>query len=178
MKTLTKLNIAAVLVVLLLLAGLNMASAQTKNEEGTVLKQFLTKQGYIPIPLQKYPTGHLYAEVVINGVKGRFIFDTGAGATVVEEKRKDKFKMASAPIADKATGAGGSGMDMQSSPNNKLSISGYTLDNYTAYMMNLDNINTTLKQLGYEEADGVIGADILSKGQSIIDYANMVIYLK
>jgi len=50
----------------------------------------INKNGYMKIPIRKLLTGHLVFNVVLNGVDGRFILDTGAGGTVVELKRKDK----------------------------------------------------------------------------------------
>ncbi len=44
--------------------------------------------------------------------------------------------------------------------------------------MPLDHINNAFKQMGIEEVDGVIGADILTTGKAIIDYANLILYLK
>ena len=35
------------------------------------------------------PSGHLHIVGELNGIKGNFILDTGAGATVVEEKIKE-----------------------------------------------------------------------------------------
>src|SRR6476469_603528 len=90
---------------LLLIVAANHAVAQ--SADSSALGQFLTQRGYKSVPLQKYASGHLSTEVVINGVTGRFILDTGAGGTVVEEKRQSKFKMSSAPTSEKATGAGG-----------------------------------------------------------------------
>lgn len=45
-------------------------------------------------------------------------------------------------------------------------------------LMNLDHMNTAFKQHGLEEIDGVIGAELLLSGKAIIDYANMILYLK
>jgi hypothetical protein len=161
----------------ILFTSINISFAQTNDCEKT-LTQFLSSAGYKTIPLQKYPTGHLYTEVNINGAKGRFILDTGAGTTVVEEKRKEKFKMISVQTHEKATGAGSSDMKLLSSESNKLILSSYSIDNFTVMLMNLDHVNSALKQLGFEEVDGVIGADLLKQGEAVIDYANMILYLK
>ena len=44
--------------------------------------------------------------------------------------------------------------------------------------MNLDHVNNAFKSLGIKETDGVIGADILSDRKAIIDYTNLILYLK
>ena len=165
------------IVTFLVIVGTSSAFSQANNN-GKKLSHFLEKNGYIAIKLEKYRTGHLYTEVTINGVIGRFIVDSGAGATILEEKRKDKFNIVATPSELKGTGAGASGIATQSSTNNKLIISGYASDNFTITLMNLDHINTAFKKLGMEEVDGVLGADILLLGQAIIDYPNMILYLK
>ncbi len=175
-ERLTKIKALFVLV-LLLSVGISRSLAQT-NDQKKDLTHFLDQKGYTAVTLQKYVSGHLYLEVMINGVKGRFILDSGAGATVVDEKRKDKFNMTAEQTDEKATGAGGNGIAIQSSANNKLIIGHYSIDHYTAMIINLDHVNNAFKQLGLEEVDGVIGADVLTSGQAIIDYANMLLHLK
>ena len=39
------------------------------------------------------PSGHLHLFGQLNGVDGNFVLDTGAGATVIEKKNKEKFGM-------------------------------------------------------------------------------------
>lgn len=176
LKHLTRNKVLLTLALLLSL-GITPSWAQA-HEINKDLTHFLDQKGYTAIPLQKYVSGHLYLEAIINDVKGRFILDSGAGSTVVDEKRKDKFKMIAEQTEEKATGAGGSGIAIQSSAHNKIIMGHYTIDHYTAMIINLDHVNNAFKQLGLEEVDGVIGADILTSSQAIIDYANMVLYLK
>jgi len=161
---------------LLLCCG-SFTNAQTKDKNAD-LGKFLGKNGYVSVQMQKLITGHLYTEATLNGVKGRFILDTGAGATVIELTRKDKFKMTAVESKDKATGAGGTGMQVQESGKNKISLGDYTYNNDTLRLMSLDHVNQVLKSLGIEEMDGVIGADILTAGNAVIDYTKMVLYLK
>jgi hypothetical protein len=44
--------------------------------------------------------------------------------------------------------------------------------------MNLDVINQTFADYEMEKIDGIIGADILSEKEAIIDYAKLMLYLK
>jgi hypothetical protein len=161
----------------LILCCSSIAIAQTRDKNGD-LGKFLGKNGYVAVQMQKLITGHLYVEATLNGVKGRFILDTGAGATVIETTRKDKFKMTAVESKDKATGAGSTGMMVQESGKNKISLGNYTYNNDTLRLMSLDHVNQALKSLGIEEMDGVIGADILTAGDAVIDYTKMVLYLK
>ena len=47
------------------------------------LKKILKKKKYIKIKLKKIVTNHLELKAEINGVKGRFILDTGASNSCV-----------------------------------------------------------------------------------------------
>ena len=71
--------------------------------------------------MNKLITGHLYFNTTLNGVKGKFILDTGAGATVVEIKNKDKFKLKAEESTQAGAGAGGS-MNLTLSKNNHLKM--------------------------------------------------------
>ena len=44
--------------------------------------------------------------------------------------------------------------------------------------MNLDHVNSAFESMGLEKVDGVIGADILTNYNAIIDYKNLTLYLK
>jgi hypothetical protein len=53
-----------------------------------------------------------------------------------------------------------------------------SLTNVELVLMNLDHINGAFEQLGIEKVDGIIGADILTTQKAIIDYVNLIVYLK
>ena len=172
-----KKQTAFLVVTLLSVVVLFNTSFAQANENEKKLTPFLENKGYTAFKLQKYVTGQLYTEIAINGVTGRFLIDSGAGATIVEEKRKDKFNMTTTPSEKKGTSAGGE-TAIQLPANNKQINSKYAIDESTLMLMNLDHMNTAFKQHGLEEIDGVIGAELLLSGKAIIDYANMILYLK
>jgi len=124
------------------------------------LEKSLVLNDYIKIPLTKEISGHLQLNGSINGVNGSFILDTGAGATVIEQSLKEKFKMTSIKTDDTATGAGGA------------------VENMFLTLMDLNYVNDAFESLGIQKADGVIGADVLTDGKAIIDYYNLALYLK
>ncbi|MCP4977572.1 MAG: clan AA aspartic protease [Maribacter sp.] len=151
----------------------NAQDLSTKNQ----LEEFLKNQGYSKVSLQKEKTGHLILKLKLNGVQGSFILDTGAGATIVEEKRTDKFKLSLTETDRKAAGAGGANLSLKESDDNELVIDSYRRDNFTLMLMNLDHVNGRLKELNIPEIDGVLGADILTPGRGIIAYSNLALYL-
>lgn len=163
---------------LLLCPNLNAQTKMKSKTNLTELEKFLTKQNnYVKIPITKTASGHLHIVAILNGVEGEFILDTGAGATVIENKRKEKFKLQTEEATNSGTGAGGT-QSMQKSLNNNFKIGSLEKPAFNLYVMNLDHVNNALKSMGLNEVDGVIGADILTENKAIIDYSNLVLYLK
>ncbi|TPN86804.1 retropepsin-like aspartic protease [Aquimarina algicola] len=159
------------------------AQSNNINENKTTVLEFnleksLLANGYIKVPMTKEISGHLQLKGSINGVKGIFILDTGAGATVIERTQKEKFKMKAINTDNVATGAGGSGIAMQDSKNNELILSSLKMENKSLTLMDLGYVNNAFETLGIKKIDGVIGADVLTKGDAIIDYVNLILYLK
>ncbi|HCO68450.1 MAG TPA: acid protease, partial [Dysgonomonas sp.] len=136
------------------------------------------KRDYTAIQLKKFVTGHLYLTVQINNMDAVFILDTGAGATVIDDKRESKFELNTLITDNKAVGVGGGNMALRQSIVNNFKIQDYNINDFKIHLMNLDHVNNALKRVGIEEIDGVIGADILLKGKAIIDYENLVLFLK
>jgi len=159
------------------------AQTDKTNENKPIMENYnlekaLVANGYVKIPLTKEISGHLQLNGSINGVKGTFILDTGAGATVIEQTQKEKFKITSIKTDDTATGAGGADIAMEDSENNEIILSGFKLENRFLTLMDLGYINDAFESLGIQKTDGVIGADVLTDGKAIIDYFNLVLYLK
>ncbi|WP_162054226.1 retropepsin-like aspartic protease [Pontibacter pamirensis] len=143
------------------------------------LDELLTKhQEYERIQLKKMSSGHLQMQVYLNGVRGNFILDTGAGATILEEKRKSAFHLKSRKSNKQVTGTGGGTMGMQLSTGNKMQIGQLEINNSSIYLINLDHVNKAFLDMKLEEVDGIIGADILSAKRGVIDYTNLVLYLR
>lgn len=142
------------------------------------LGESLLQEGYAKIQLKKLISGHLQFSGEINSINGVFILDTGAGRTVIEEKQKEKFKLTAEALNGAAVGAGGANLAIQNSKNNSFVLGNLLLTNVELILMNLDHINGAFEQLGIEKVDGIIGADILTTQKAIIDYVNLIVYLK
>jgi predicted aspartyl protease len=72
--------------------------------------------------LEEIATGHILIFGQINEVDGTFVLDTGSGGTVIDEKNKNKFKLTTNDTEEKASGVGGSNIEMLTSENNHLKI--------------------------------------------------------
>tara|TARA_R110002074_G_scaffold107907_6_gene233123 strand:- start:731 stop:1180 length:450 start_codon:yes stop_codon:yes gene_type:complete len=142
------------------------------------LKKLLEKKKYIKISLKKLVTKHLELDAEINGVKGRFILDTGASNSCVGLDMIEFFKLDAVESDTKAAGAGATDMETQQSENNTLKIGKWKTKKSHLVLFDLTHVNAALTQHDAEEVHGIIGADILEKGKAVIDYNKHVLYLR
>jgi hypothetical protein len=142
------------------------------------IPKILKKNRYIKIKLKKIATNHLELKAKINGVKGRFILDTGASNSCVGLDRIAYFKLDAQESETKAAGAGAINMETQQSENNKLNIANWKTNKCHLVLFNLSHVNTALTQHNAKEVHGIIGADILHRGKAFIDYPNKILYIK
>ena len=142
------------------------------------LKKILKKKKYIRIPLKKIATNHLEVQAKINGIKGRFILDTGASNSCVGIDAIAAFNLIAEASETKAAGAGAVGMETQLSKNNRLKIGDWETHTLHLVLFDLSHVNTALTQHKAKEVAGIIGADILQQGKAVIDYNKYVLYLK
>ncbi|PCI06398.1 MAG: acid protease [Flavobacteriaceae bacterium] len=142
------------------------------------LKYILKRKGYTSIKLRTMTSKHLEIKASINGIKGRFILDTGASSSCVGFEGIEKFKLAVEETDTKAAGAGAVDMETKISPKNSIAIKDWKYKALTLVVFDLTHVNTALEQQSEQAIDGIIGADILEKGKAIIDYKKKRVYLK
>jgi predicted aspartyl protease len=143
----------------------------------TLLKH-LQKKKYYSIKLKKTKTNHFELKAKINGVKGRFILDTGASNTCVDVNLANHFKLKALDSETKAAGAGATEMNTQEASDVKIKIGKWKYHQLHLVLLDLLHINTALTNHHAKPIDGIIGADILKKGKAIIDYDKERLYLK
>jgi len=142
------------------------------------LNAFLIKKGYTRTKLHQTKTNHFEIIAYINGVKGKFILDTGASNSCVGFESVEHFKLDTEESEVKAAGAGAIDMETKLSEKNKIKIGKWRNDKLALILFNLTHVNTALKNHNSKPVDGIIGADILKKGKAIIDYNKKYLYLK
>ncbi len=142
------------------------------------LTDFLANRGFTKIKLFKEKTGHTTLNASINGKVGRFILDTGAGATIIGEDVVSKFNVFNQKNGKDAQIADGTCMPMQKSEGNSLELGHFNRKDHTIMIMDISQINSGLVNGGVVEIDGILGADILSTGKAVLDYHEMALYLK
>ena len=142
------------------------------------LKNILTRKRFVTVKLHKINTNHFILKATLNNVSGHFILDTGASNSCIDIALAENFKLMTKDSSTKAAGAGATGMLTKISSNNTLAINNWVFKNFTVVLLDLNHVNTALTEHNANAIHGIIGADILEKGEAIIDYKNQQLYLK
>jgi len=142
------------------------------------LAEILESKGYAKVKLKFTKTNHFEIRASINGVKGKFILDTGASNSCVGFEAIERFHLRVKDSEIKAVGAGATNMRTQLSTANKLKIGKWKKNRMALVLFNLTHVNDGLITHNANPVDGIIGADVLKKGKAIIDYEKKYLYLK
>ena len=138
-------------------------------KKSTSLKEFLNQKDFYKIKLHLISSDHYKIVAKINNTKGWFILDTGASTTFVAQTAIEKIKLDIEPQKIKAYGAGPEEIQTKISKNNKLRIGQWVFETCNIACIDLNPINRAFKSADLAEVDGIIGADILKKGNAVID---------
>jgi len=142
------------------------------------LQHYLSEKAYLKIKMKLTKTNHFKVTAKINGVKGKFIIDTGASNTCIDINLVDKFKLTPLNSNTKASGAGAIDMDTKIAKKVTLKIKDWKSKKNKIVIFDLSHVNQALINHHSNPVDGIIGADILKKGKAIIDYNKSYLYLK
>ena len=141
------------------------------------LNKFLKSEGYSSIKLMFLETKHYLIEAKVNGIKGRFILDTGASNSCICTSLEDKFKVISKESKEKASSATSQMTHTKISKSNTIQI-GKWEDKINIITFDMNHINNSLSEKKIDPIDGIMGADILKKSKAILDYKSNKLYLK
>ncbi|MDP3353098.1 MAG: retropepsin-like aspartic protease [Flavobacteriaceae bacterium] len=141
------------------------------------LKEFLKEKNYKVFDLQQIHTNHFKIKMKLNGVVGDFIVDTGASNTCIGFEGIEKFFLKTEVSDVKAAGAGATEMETHKAAAVPIKI-GWWKTKIDVVILDLSHVNIALKNHLAEEIDGILGADLLQKGDAVIDYAKSRLYLK
>ena len=141
------------------------------------LNKFLKSEGYSSIKLIFLETKHYLIEAKVNGIKGRFILDTGASNSCICTSLEDKFKVISKESKEKASSATSQMTYTKISKSNTIQIGKWN-SNASLITFDMSHINNALSQKKIDPIHGIIGADVLKKSKSILDYKSNKLFLK
>jgi len=132
------------------------------------LNRILLRKGYATIKLKKINTNHFELKATLNGVKGRFILDTGASNSCIDFSLSEKFKLKVEDSDTKAAGAGAIDLETKTSSKNTVKINNWNYSKFNVVVLDLSHVKTALTEHHAEAVDGIIGADILEKVKVMI----------
>ncbi|MBQ19504.1 MAG: clan AA aspartic protease [Flavobacteriales bacterium] len=122
---------------------------------------------------------HLQLKVTINGITANLILDTGASRSVFDQTRIAQFtKNNHIEDLDRlSTGLGTNTMTSKKVTLEKLQLNAIVIENYEATILDLAHVNQSYEKLELEVIDGVLGSDILTEYNAIIDYGKKELIL-
>ena len=141
------------------------------------LNKFLKSEGYSSVKLIFLKTKHYLIEAKVNSVNGKFILDTGASNSCICTSLEDKFKVISEDSKEKASSANSEMTHTKISKNNRIQIDKWN-SNASLITFDMSHINNALSQKKVDPIDGIIGADVLKKSKSILDYKSNKLFMK
>ena len=141
------------------------------------LNKFLKSKGYSSVKLIFLETKHYLIEANVNSIKGRFILDTGASSSCICTSLENKFKVISKESKEKASSATSQMTHTKISKRNAIQI-GKWEDKINLITFDMSHINTALSEKKINPIDGIVGADVLKKSNSILDYKSNKLFIK
>lgn len=142
------------------------------------IKKQLLEQGYIAHRLRiAKKSGHIVTKAQLNGHQGRFIIDTGASATCVDQLLYKEFQLTT-EFMEKQIGTASGSLRPRISHSNTLELGEWCDQDTTVLSMDMSFVNNALKTEGMRSIQGLLGADFLIASNAIIDYRGKWLFLK
>jgi hypothetical protein len=150
-----------------------------KNGQPLLIDDVLKEQGYISFPLNKLKTGYLGIDIRIEEKNLFLAVDTAAPFTHLDLERVKHLRLKWQPY-DKIEGKEKSLPTQASSwcEVSKLEIGTVEIRHVVVAGHDLSDINKNLVLYMEPQLDGVLGSDVLTKLDAVIDYSTIKIYIK
>lgn len=121
---------------------------------------------------------HPFITVTVEGIKCRFLIDTGASKSVIdkhfyETKLNKKMKV----LKQETTGLHSTTMESYMGVLKKLTIGQLVISTYGVAGVDLMHVNMTYKKMKIKKIDGILGSDLLKKYNMVIDYAQSKLFI-
>lgn len=143
----------------------------------SVAKYYLLEQGFFAGHLIELPNGHHAVEATINGETGLFLVDTGATITTLDINRAGHFSIARNGTPIRVHGVSGSGRARV--------VAGTTFRIFDRDLpvdrLMLTDLGPTTRALADRNGrrfDGIIGQDLLSRYEGIIDVNAKILFFR
>ena len=123
-------------------------------------------------------SNHIVIECKVNGINSRLIVDTGASNSCINFFSSSKFNLDFKKSNSKASSATEEINEIFFSKNNRLEIDDFKKNDFEIILFDMSYINNSFREKEIEEVDGIIGGDILSEFDAIINYEKKLLTLK
>ena len=143
----------------------------------TALADLLSQHGFYRHPLVRNQVGHLQLVGVLHNAPVDILLDTGAASTVVDLSYCRAKGIPTRDTGKLGGGAGGITLAIHALDGATLSLDGRPLRSDGIYAVDLTHVNEGLVTKGASRVQGVLGADVLTYHQAVIDYATMSLFL-
>jgi Aspartyl protease len=143
----------------------------------TALAELLSQHGFHRHPLVRNQIGRLQLVGVLYNAAVDILLDTGAASTVIDLSYCRAKGIPTRDTGKLGGGAGGITLAIHALDGVTLSLDGRPLRSDGIYAVDLTHVNEGLITKGAPRVQGVLGADVLTYHQAVIDYATMSLFL-
>jgi hypothetical protein len=143
----------------------------------TALAELLSQHGFHRHPLVRNQIGHLQLVGALYNAAVDILLDTGAASTVIDLSYCRAKGIPTRDTGKLGGGAGGITLAIHALDGVTLSLDGRPLRSDGIYAVDLTHVNEGLITKGASRVQGVLGADVLTYHQAVIDYATMSLFL-
>ncbi len=120
---------------------------------------------------------HVFVTVQVNGLRCRFLVDTGASKTVVDKTYVEKKfgKQIVKTIQQQTTGLHSTTHESYTARLATLGLGTVVIKNCTLAAIDLSHVNATYALLKKKKIQGILGSDLMVRERMIIDYSTLTI---
>lgn len=140
----------------------------------------LANEGFTPMQLRRGGDDQMevLGRVTVNGIRGRFLIDTGAQVSVIDKRSVKHFKLTTEKTATRVYGAlGGRGERLRAALATSFVVGPADMRPFIFGVANLGPLNES-RERGEGDFDGIIGLDVLRTYQFAIDYRGQRLFVR
>jgi hypothetical protein len=122
---------------------------------------------------------HLFFNVKVNGTDARFLIDTGASKTVLDKAFVNTLPGVSLKVSETLTsGVGTNTLESEHTNIHNIKIGKLEINDANVAVIDLSHVNQTYRSIGLPELNGVLGGDLLSDYNAVINYGKKKLLLR
>ena len=144
----------------------------------TVLAELVSRHGFRRHALVRNQVGHLQLVGLLRNASVDILLDTGAASTVVDLSYCLAKGIPTRDTGELGGGAGGITLPIHALDDVTLSLDGHPLRSDGIYAVDFTHVNKGLVTKGASRVQGVLGADVLTYHQAVIDFTTMSLFLR